>query len=84
MNKHINDTQENKSQSVSNAVSQMQPVGESTFQFLSNRPEAIAQMKLQELADNSPQVSQLRAFQNILTNVHKTAQIDLFRGLNLD
>jgi hypothetical protein len=68
LNTHIDKTQEKKSQSASNAVSQMQAVGESTFQFLDNRPEAIAQMKLQELAENSPQVSQLKSLQDMANN----------------
>ncbi|MEM9276790.1 MAG: hypothetical protein AAGA80_28205, partial [Cyanobacteria bacterium P01_F01_bin.143] len=65
MNTHADKTQENKSQSVANAISQKKGSGESTFKFVDNRPEAIAQRKLQEMANNSPQVAQLRAFQNI-------------------
>ena len=42
MNAHADKTRENKSQSVSNGESQMQRGGESTFQFVDNRPEAIA------------------------------------------
>ena len=53
MNTHADKTQENKSQSVSNVESQMQSGGESTFKFVDNRPEAIAQRKLQEMANNS-------------------------------
>jgi hypothetical protein len=56
----------------------MQAVEESTFQFLDNRPESITQMKLQELAENSPQVSQLRAFQERANNspqFNKMAQL---------
>jgi hypothetical protein len=78
MNAHADQTQDKKSKSASNAVSQMQAVGESTFKFADNRPEAIAQMKLQELAENSPQVSQLRAFQDRANNspqFSKTAQL---------
>jgi hypothetical protein len=72
MNTHADKTQENKSQSVANAVYQNQTGCESTFQFVDNRPEAIAQRKLQEMANNSPQVSQLRAFQEI---VNKSPQV---------
>lgn len=61
-------TQENKSQSVANAFSQKQHVGESTFQFDDNRPEAVAQWKLREMANSSPQVSQLSAFQDMANN----------------
>ncbi len=52
MNTHSDKTQENKGQSVSNAISQKSSSGESTFQFVDNRPEAIAQRKLQEIANN--------------------------------
>lgn len=52
MNTHADKLLENKSQSVANVVSQKQNGGESTFQFLDNRPEAIAQRKLQEMANN--------------------------------
>lgn len=51
---HASKTQENKSQSVANGESQMQNSKESTFQFVDNRPEAIAQRKLQEMVNNSP------------------------------
>jgi hypothetical protein len=63
MNTHADKIQKNKSLSVANAVSQKQSGGESEFQFVDNRPEAIAQRKLQEMASNSPQVLQLKAFQ---------------------
>jgi len=56
MNTHADKTQENKRQSVANEVSQKQNGGRSTFQFMDNRPEAIAQRKLQEMVDNSPRV----------------------------
>ncbi len=52
MNTHADKTQENKSQSVANELSQKQGSGESTFQFVDNRPEAVAQRKLQEMANN--------------------------------
>ena len=68
MNTHTDKTQENKSQAVVSAVSQKQSGAESTFQFVDNRPEAVAQRKLQEMANNSPQVSQLIAFQEIAYN----------------
>ena len=78
MNTHADKTQENKSQSDSNRESQMQSGGESTFQFVDNRPEAIAQRKLQEMSNNSTQVSQLMAFQDMSNNspqAKQTAQL---------
>ena len=59
---------ENKSQSVANAVSKKQGGGESTFQFVDNRPEAVAQRKLQEMANNSPQVKQATQLQVVADN----------------
>jgi len=78
MNTHADKTQENKSQSVSAASSQMQSGKDSTFQFEDNRPEAVSQRKLQEMANNSPRVSQLKAFQDMSNNspqAIKTAQL---------
>jgi hypothetical protein len=43
--------------------SQIQSSSESTFQFIDNRPEAVAQRKLQEMANNSPQAKQAAQFQ---------------------
>ncbi len=54
MSTHSQKTAENKNQSVSAAGAQMQSGVESTFQFVDNRPEAVAQRKLQEMANNSP------------------------------
>jgi len=68
MNTHADKKQENKNQSVANETSQKQRGSESTLQFVDNRPEAIAQRKLHELANNSPQVSQLKAFQDMADN----------------
>lgn len=67
MHTHADKTQENKSQSVSAANPQLQSGGESTFQFVDNRPEAVKQRKLQEMANKSPQVklaTQLQAMAN--------------------
>lgn len=65
MNTHANKTQSNKSQSVANGVSQKKGKGESTFQFVNNRPEVIAQRQLQSMADNNSRVSQLWALQEM-------------------
>ena len=74
MNTHADKSQENKSQSVANAVSQKSSSGESTFQFLDNRPEAVAQRKLQEMANNSIQAMQLKAFQEMVNNSSRAVQ----------
>jgi len=64
----VEKSKESKSQSVANEVSQKPSGVESAFQFVDNRPEAIAQRKLQVMANDSPQVSQLRAFQDMANN----------------
>lgn len=76
MNTHTDKAQENKSQSVSNSLTQKEGGSESTFQFADNRPEAIAQRKMQELANTSSQVSQLRAFQAMADNSPQVKQAD--------
>ncbi|SER56985.1 hypothetical protein SAMN05421690_10391 [Nitrosomonas sp. Nm51] len=74
MNTSADKTQENNSKSVSGASSQMQISGKSTFQFVDNRPEAIAQRKIQEMANNSSQASRLRAFQEMANNSPQAKQ----------
>jgi len=74
MNIHADKTQENKSQSTANALSQKQSNSESTFQFEDNRLEAVAQRKMQEITNKSLQVSQLRAFQYIANNSPQAKQ----------
>ena len=68
MNAHADRTQENKSHTIVNDASKKQPVSDSAFQFVDNRPAAIAQRKLQEIVNNSPQVKQLMAFQEMANN----------------
>ena len=63
MNTHANKTKKDKAHSVTDETKHTQTGGEYTFQFMDNRPEAIAQRKLQEIADNSPKERQLNAFQ---------------------
>jgi hypothetical protein len=56
MNTHADKTKKNKSQASSNGEVKMQSGGESTFQFVDNRPETIAHGKLQEMVNNRSQV----------------------------
>ncbi|MDC3132675.1 DUF4157 domain-containing protein [Flavobacteriaceae bacterium] len=74
MNSHAEKSQENKSQSVENKSSESQSGAASTFQFVDNRTEALGEKKLQAIADDSPQVSQLKTFQHIANNSHQVAQ----------
>jgi hypothetical protein len=63
MNTYAEKTKENKSQTVTAETSRMQSGGESTFQFVDSRPEAIQTQQLQELANNSAQVSGIAQLQ---------------------
>ena len=69
-----NKSQENQSQAVSAESSQVQIGSESSFQFVDNRPETIAQRKLQEMGNNSAQVSQLMVFQEMANKIPKVKQ----------
>ena len=75
MSEHADQTEENKSKSVASSVAQMKTSGEPTFELLDTRSQAVAQMKLQEMANNSPQVSQLQSFQEIANNSSQTRQV---------
>ncbi|MDO5970054.1 DUF4157 domain-containing protein [Flavivirga aquimarina] len=73
MNAYTDKTQRNKSQSVANAVSQKQSNSNSTYQFEDNRPEAVGQRKLQEMANNSPQTKQAAQLQ-VMANDYSAQQ----------
>jgi len=75
MNTYANNTQENKSQLISNAVSQKKSKNQSTFQLGDNRPEAIAQRKLQEMANNSPQAKQAAQLHAMAKNISLQEQL---------
>lgn len=61
MNTHADKTQENKSRSVEKVVPQRQGDGSYIFQLVDNRPEAIVQRKLQDIADYNRVTTQIRA-----------------------
>ena len=82
MNAHADKTQENKSQSSSSAVSQMSSSSESTFQFIDNRPETVAQRKIQEMVNNSLQVKQANQLQAIADNYSAKQQQPIQRREN--
>jgi hypothetical protein len=80
MNTHADKTEKDKTssnaiQSVANTISQKHVVGESTFNFLYNRPEVVTQRKLIEKANNSLRVKQLRVLQEVANNSPRTKQI---------
>ncbi len=58
MNIRTHKIQEDKSSLIENAVSKKREAPQSTFQFMDQRPEAVAQKKLQQMADNSQQIKQ--------------------------
>jgi hypothetical protein len=63
---------EDKSQSVANELSQKQSSGESTFQFVDNRPETVMQRKLRDIANNSLPVQRNHALQEM---INKSSQL---------
>ena len=75
MSTYADQTKENKSESVASAVSQMQTRDEPTFEFMDSRSEAVAQRKLQHIADGSSQVSQLKSFQEMADNSFQAKEV---------
>src|SRR6478609_8236969 len=78
MNTHTDKPQEHKSQSVANEVSQLLGNSELALPFIDNRPEAVAQRRLQQIANNSPQAKQAMQLQamanNYTAHIHQTIQ----------
>jgi hypothetical protein len=73
MNTHSDKTQENKNQVVVNGMSQKSKGGESTFQFVDNRSESIAQRKLHNLANNSLQATLPAQLKTMFGNTSENA-----------
>lgn len=73
MKAHADKTQENRRQPVSNDLSKTRHGNKSTFTFVDNRPETVAQRKLQEMANNSPQAKQTAQLQ-VMTNNYSVQQ----------
>jgi hypothetical protein len=63
MKAHADKLQENKRPSVASAVSLKQSSNDATFQFVDNRPEAVRQRNLQNMANNSPQAKRVAQLQ---------------------
>ena len=66
---------ENESRAVANEVSQKQSGGEPTLQFVNNRPEAIAQRKLQKMENNRQQAYGVEIFQKKAGNHSQAKQL---------
>ena len=81
MHMNADQTSENKSQAAS--LSRQQSSGESTAAFTDNRAEAIAQRKLQKMADESSRVKQLKSYQEIADSSPQVKQgITVQRAVN--
>ena len=52
MNTHADKTSENKSKANANSLSKLQANRESSVQFIDNRPKAITQGEIHEMANN--------------------------------
>ena len=74
MKSYANKTEEKKNQSDSNENTQIKRGGEPTFQFVDNRPEAVAQRKLQKLANNSPQTKKIAQLQ-LMANKRQNTKV---------
>ncbi len=61
MKPHADKAHDHKSHSAANEASQTLSGGESAVRFVDNRPEAVAQQKLQETVNRSPRAFQLSA-----------------------
>lgn len=72
---HLDQSQEKESPSLANQSSTESSTNEHTFQLADNRPEAIAQRKLQAVMHNSAQVKQLHAFQEMANNSPQVKQL---------
>ncbi|MCX5954659.1 MAG: DUF4157 domain-containing protein [Cyanobacteria bacterium] len=81
MNTHADKASGNKSQAITNSLPRLQSKGIPTFQFTDNRPEAAAQSKLQELANNSQQVSQLKTLLQLANNSAQAKQAAQLQSL---
>jgi len=81
MNTHTDKASGNKNQAITNSLPRLQSKGIPTFQFTDNRPEAAAQSKLQELANNSQRVSQLKSLQQLANNSAQAKQAAQLQSL---
>jgi len=72
MNTHADKTTETKSNAASNGVTVQQSAGQ---QLTDNRPEAIAQRKIQEAANNSQHAKQLKAVKAFVNNSPQVKQL---------
>jgi len=79
MQTHADKIQEAKGSSVANVTSEKQSDTEPTFQFVDNRPETMSQRNLQEAANNSSQINQLKGFQEMANRSPQIKQVSQFQ-----
>jgi len=72
MNTHTHKTTETKSNAAANSITVQRSAGKKIFQSEDSRPELAAQRQMQEAANNSKQVKQLKAVQHMADNSKKT------------
>jgi hypothetical protein len=68
MYEQVEKPKENKSRSIANSVGQNKSNVKQGFGFVDNRPEAVAQRKLQEMVDNSSKTKSITQLQMIVDN----------------
>jgi hypothetical protein len=80
---HINTDkiQQNKSNAIADNLSKLQSNNETALQFTDDRPKSIEHRKLQEAANNSPQVKQLRAYQVMANNSPRVKQLRAYQEI---
>ena len=81
MNTHANKKQETQSQPAAKGVSQSADSHQSAMQLVDNRPGTAAQLRLQELANNSGQVKQFSAAQEKAAASPQASQIAQLRAI---
>jgi len=86
MDTHSHKTQKNKKQAAANNPSLQQGIRDSSFQFIDNRPEAVAQRKLQRVMHTSQKMLQLSALQQMASNnsrspIVQRAEKEVYSGL---
>ena len=70
----VEKAKQNKGSAIVNSIAQDKCNVNQCFELVDNRPEAIAQRKLQEISSNCPQDTQPRAYQNIANNSSQAKQ----------
>lgn len=74
MNTYADPAHKNSSKSIANTTSKKLSDNLANFHLVDNRPEAVTQRKLQEIAINSPQVRRLTSFHEQVNNSSRVKQ----------